>query len=117
MVRRSREPILWAMFSGGGMMAALLLPATVAVLWIAAPLGWVEVPSYEGLRSLFLHPIGRLALFALATLSFFHWAHRFRYTMYDGLQLYHLNRLIAILTYGIATALTVVGGFVLVTAG
>jgi len=98
-------------------MAALLLPATVAVLWIAAPLGWVEDPSYEGLRALFLHPIGRLTLFAVATLSFFHWAHRFRYTMYDGLQLYHLNRLIAILTYGIAIALTVVGGFVLATAG
>ena len=98
-------------------MAALLLPATVAVLWIAAPLGWVEAPSYEGLRALFLHPIGRLTLFAVATLSFFHWAHRFRYTMYDGLQLYHLSRLIAILTYGIAIALTVVGGFVLATAG
>ena len=98
-------------------MAALLLPATVAVLWIAAPLGWVETPSYEGLRALFLHPIGRLTLFAVATLSFFHWAHRFRYTMYDGLQLYHLSRLIAILTYGIAIALTVVGGFVLATAG
>ena len=117
MVRRSREPLLWAMFSGGGMMAALLLPATVALLWIAAPLGWVEAPSYEGLRALFLHPIGRLTLFAVATLSFFHWAHRFRYTMYDGLQLYHLSRLIAILTYGIAIALTVVGGFVLATAG
>ena len=37
--------------------------------------------------------------------------------MYDGLQLYHLNQLIAILTYGIATVLTVVAGFVLVTAG
>ena len=98
-------------------MAALLLPATVAVLWIAAPLGWVEAPSYEGLRALFLHPIGRLTLFTVATLSFFHWAHRFRYTMYDGLQLYHLSRLIAILTYGIAITLTVVGGFVLVTAG
>ena len=98
-------------------MAALLLPATVAVLWIAAPLGWVEAPSYEGLRALFLHPIGRLTLVAVAPLSVFHWAHRFRYTMYDGLQLYHLNRLIAILTYGIAIALTVVGGFVLATAG
>jgi len=117
MVRRSREPVLWAMFSGGGMIAALLLPAVVAVLWIAAPLGWVEAPSYEGMRSLFLHPIGRLALFAVATLSFFHWAHRFRYTMYDGLQLYHLNTLIAILTYSIAIALTVIAGFVLVTTG
>ncbi len=113
MARRSREPVLWAMFSGGGMAAAMLLPATVAVLWIAAPLGWVEPPSYEGLRALFLHPLGRVALFTLATLCFFHWAHRFRYTLYDGLQLYHLNQLIAVLTYGIATALAVGAGVVL----
>jgi fumarate reductase subunit D len=53
----------------------------------------------------------------VATLSFFHWAHRFRYTMYDGLQLYRLNTLIAILTYSIAIALTVIAGFVLVTTG
>ena len=117
MARRSREPVLWAMFGGGGMVAALLLPATVAVLWIAAPLGWVEAPSYQGLRALFLHPLGRLTLFAVATLSFFHWAHRFRYTLDDGLQLYHLNQLIAVLTYGIATALTVGAGFELVMLG
>ena len=39
-------------------------------------------------------------------LSFFHWAHRFRFTLYDGLQLYHLNQLIAVLTYGLATLMT-----------
>ena len=46
----------------------------------------------------------------MATLCFFHWAHRFRYALYDGLQLYHLNQLIAVLTYGIAVALTLARG-------
>ncbi|NIR45451.1 MAG: fumarate reductase subunit D [Gemmatimonadetes bacterium] len=111
---RVKEPILWALFSGGGMVAALVLPALVFLLWIAAPLGWVTLPSYGELVELVRHPISRLSIFALASLSFYHWAHRFRYTLYDGLQLYHLNELIAVLTYGSATLLTLAAGFLLV---
>lgn len=109
-MRRSREPLLWSLFSGGGMLAAFTLPAIVFLFWVATPLGWVDV-TYARVAGLALHPIGRLCIFALVTLSLFHWAHRFRYTLYDGLQLYHLNRLIAVLTYGLATAATVVAGY------
>jgi fumarate reductase subunit D len=35
-------------------------------------------------------------------LALFHWAHRFRYTLYDGLQIKHLNELVAVLCYGVA---------------
>lgn len=109
---RSKEPVLWAMFSGGGMLAALLLPVVALLLWVAAPLGWVDVGGFTALA---LHPLTRLFLFAFVTLALFHWAHRFRYTLYDGLQLYHLEQLIAVLTYGIATVLTGVAGYVLLT--
>jgi fumarate reductase subunit D len=115
-MKRSREPALWALFSGGGMMAALFLPALAFVLWVAGPLGWVTAPSFETLAALALHPLTRFFLFGLAGLCFFHWAHRFRYTLYDGLQLYHLDRLIAVLTYGVATLLTLAAG-VLLTIG
>jgi fumarate reductase subunit D len=114
---RSREPLLWALFTGGGTIAALFLPALAFVLWVAAPLGWLETVPYPELRDLVGHPLVRLFLFALVTLSLFHWAHRFRYTLYDGLQLYHLNKLIAILTYGVASALTAVAGYTLLTLG
>jgi fumarate reductase subunit D len=113
--RRPREPFLWALFSGGGMMAALFLPAIVFLLWIAAPLGWVSAPSHDELLRLVRHPLVRIFLFVFISLSVFHWAHRFRYTLYDGLQLYHLNRLIAVLTYGTAIALTVAAALLLVT--
>ena len=113
-MRRSREPFLWALFSGGGMLAALTLPIIVALLWLAAPLGWTEI-SYANLAALALHPIGRLFTFVLVALSLFHWAHRFRYTLYDGLQLYHLNQLIAVVTYGFATAATAIAGYILFT--
>jgi len=48
-------------------------------------------------------------------LSLFHWAHRFRFTLYDGLQVKHLNELIAILTYGSAIIGTLVAGYFLFT--
>jgi fumarate reductase subunit D len=112
-MRRTKEPIVWALFSSGGMIAALMLPALVFVLWIATPLGWVTPPSHGELLELVRHPIGRLSLFVLASLCFYHWAHRFRYTLYDGLQLYHLKELIAVLTYGLATLLTLLAGILL----
>ncbi len=113
-MRRSREPLLWALFSSGGMLAAFFLPAIVALLWIAAPLGWIDVATYREFVAIATHPVGRLFLFGLVSLSLFHWAHRFRFTLYDGLQLYHLNVFIAVLTYGLATILTVVAGIVVI---
>ena len=102
-MRRSREPVLWALFSSGGMLTALVLPALIGVLLLAPPLGWIPPLRYEQVLGLVTHPIGRLLIIGFVSLSLFHWAHRFRYTLYDGLQVYHLNTLIAFLTYGLAT--------------
>lgn len=112
---RSREPFLWALFSAGGMLAALTLPAVLFILWIAAPAGWLQGPTYESLSALTQPPLARLCLFLLVSLGLFHWAHRFRYTLYDGLQLYHLNQLIAVVTYGTATLLTGVAAYIVIT--
>ena len=110
---RSREPFFWALFSSGGMLAAWVLPALVFILWIAGPLGWLETPSYRELADRVGLPITRLCLFALISLSLFHWSHRFRYTLYDGLQLNHLFGLIAVICYGGATVLTGVAAYML----
>lgn len=103
---RSREPALWLVFSAGGTLTALFLPALVLLLWVAPALGWAA-PAYDALAAAAGSLVGRLVLSALVVLGLYHWAHRFRYTLYDGLQLYHLNQLIAVLTYGVATALSV----------
>jgi fumarate reductase subunit D len=105
-MRRSREPFLWAMFGGGGMLAALFLPALFFLLVLRAQLGWGDSPGYSALIELWRSPLVRGFLLLTITLSLFHWAHRFRYTLYDGLQLYHLNQLIAVMTYGVATLLS-----------
>ncbi len=108
MPRRSREPFFWAMFSGGGMLAALFLPALVVVLWFAPP-------SYRELVDQVDQPLVKLALFGLIMLSLFHWGHRFRFTLYDGLQLSHLRELIAVICYGGAAALTLLAAYLLWT--
>lgn len=112
---RSREPYLWALFSAGGMVAALVLPALAFVLWIAAPAGWIRLGGYDRVAPLVLHPVTRAALLALVVLGLFHAAHRFRYTLYDGLQLYHLNALIAGLTYGAAAVASLAAAWALAT--
>jgi fumarate reductase subunit D len=91
-VRSPREPLLWTLFSAGGTITAFVLPALVALLWIAAPLGWTNTLGYDELLDLVRHPLARLLLFGLIGLSLFHWAHRFRYTLYDGLQLVEVVR-------------------------
>ena len=96
------------------MLAALFLPAAVLVMWVAAPLGWIDLTVYDNFAAIVRHPMARLGLFGFVSLAFFHWAHRFRYTLYDGLQLYHLSDLIAVLTYGAATVLSLAAGVILI---
>ena len=100
---RPLTPFLWAtLFSAGGTVAALLYPVHFFLTGLAIPMGWVGDPGYGALRALAVHPLTRLYLFVLVSLPLFHWAHRFRYTLYDGLQLKHLTALIAVLCYGTA---------------
>jgi len=106
-------PVLWLLFSAGGTVAALLFPVHLFLTGLAFPLGWLEPPRYEALRDLLRHPVTQLYLFGLISLPLFHWAHRFRYTLYDGLQLKHLTALIAVLCYGAALAGTVVAAYTL----
>lgn len=113
--KRPIEPLLWLLFSAGGMASAMLMPALVFLFGLAFPLGWLTPTSHESLQAIVLHPISRLVLFGVCMLSLFHWAHRFKYTLYDGLQVQHLNELINTFCYGGAVVGTVVAGYVLFT--
>jgi fumarate reductase subunit D len=110
---KGKTPFLWALFSAGGTLAALLFPAHLFLTGLAFPLGWLEAPGYDFLLGLVRHPLTRLYLLALISLPLFHWAHRFRYTLYDGLSLKHLTALIAVLCYGSALAATAVAAYTL----
>ena len=112
-MRRHIEPFWWALFSSGGTLAALFLPVLIFLTGIAIPLGWIESPGYEKLSALIYYLPIRIFIFLLISLSLFHWAHRFRFTLYDGLQLKHLQGLIASLCYGSAFAGTLMAGYIL----
>ncbi|PYV42125.1 MAG: fumarate reductase subunit D [Acidobacteria bacterium] len=111
--KRSNEPFLWALFSAGGVVAALLMPILLFLYGLAFPLGWLKPPDYERTLRLVGHPVTRLVLFVFCSLPLFHWAHRFRFTLYDGLQIKHLNEVINILCYGGAIVGTLLAGYLL----
>lgn len=113
MAKKPIEPFLWSLFSAGGMVAALLVPVHLLLFGLAFPLGWLEAPAYEKILDLVRHPATRIYLFVLCSLPLFHWAHRFKYTLYDGLQIKHLNELINSFCYGGAVAGTAVAGYLL----
>ena len=99
MTKRRIEPLLWLLFSGGGVVSAVFLPILVILFGLAIPLGWVQ-PDYNHLHAVVSHWLTRLVLLGLLVLMLFHSAHRFRYTLYDGLQLKRLETPIAVLCYG-----------------
>jgi len=111
MIKRHPEPLLWMLFSAGGIVSAMLMPALVLLFGVAFPLGWITPPAYGHVLDVFGHPSARLVIFSLCALSLFHWAHRFRHTLYDGLQIKHLNEMVAIVSYGAAIVGTVIAAY------
>ena len=100
MSRRRVEPLVWLMFSAGGVLAAVFLPILVFLFGLAVPLGWIE-PDYDHLRAVVGHPLTFVVLLGLFVLMLVHAAHRFRFTLYDGLQI-KMRRTVAVLCYGTA---------------
>src|SRR4051812_46508837 len=116
MARRRVEPILWLLFSTGGVLAALLLPVLVLLFGVVFPLGWVSPPDHAHLLAVVRHPVTRVVLVVLCALALFHWAHRFRYTLYDGLQLRRLKTPISIFCYGGAAVGSAVAAYLVLIA-
>ena len=99
MTKRRIEPILWLLFSAGGVLAAVFLPILVVLFGLAIPLGWVQ-PDYDHLHAVVSHWLTRLVVLGLVVLLLFHWAHRFKYTLIHGLQLARVGTPISVLCYG-----------------
>jgi fumarate reductase subunit D len=96
------EPVLWLLFSAGGVLSALFLPALVFLFAFALPLGWIDDPGRDRLLGLVGHPLSALVLLGVCVLSLMHWAQRFRYTLFDGLRLKPHQRPINTVVYALA---------------
>ncbi len=103
----SNEPIWWSLFAAGGVVAALFVPVLIFLTGIAIPFVNAGVfPSIHMVSSgrvvaLVTSLPGRMLLFLVISLSLFHWAHRFRFTLVD-LGVHAVRGLVAILCYGAA---------------
>lgn len=102
--RSSSEAVAWLLFSAGGMVSALLVPVLLLLFGVVFPLGLLAPPEHTHLLTVLGHPLVRIALLVLCVLSLLHWAHRFRYTVFDGLQLTRMRKPINLLCYGAAIA-------------
>ena len=80
-----------------------------------SPRGRVSAPAQAHLLSVARNPLTRIVLLGLCVLALFHWAHRFRYTLYEGLQLKHLSKLIIVGCYGAALVGSALAVYLLLT--
>jgi fumarate reductase subunit D len=111
MTKRRVTPLVWLMFSAGGVVAAVFLPIFIFLFGLAVPLGWLHL-DYDHMRAVAGHPLTLIVLLGLFVLMLVHAAHRFRYTLYDGLQIKQKTA-IAVLCYGAAVVGAVVTVIVL----
>lgn len=108
---KSNEPIIWSLFAAGGMVAALLMPITIALTGFCISCGCLtEQKMLDAIR----HPLGRLYLLALITLPLFHAAHRLRHTAMD-MGLRSMSKVLGLLFYGGAVVASVSAVYVLWT--
>lgn len=117
-MKRSNEPVFWALFGAGGMLSALLAPVLIFITGIAVPLGWLlpgDTMSYERLLAFVGHPLGRIGLLVLISLFLFHGCHRILHSLHDlGV---HTGRSAAVLFYGAAMLGTAVTAALLLAIG
>ena len=112
---KSNEPIFWSLFSAGGMVAALFLPILMVITGFVVPNGFapLDTLSYERVHSAISgSSIVKLVLFGVIALPFFHWAHRFKFTLVD-IGLRKISHLLSVLCYGGAISATVVTAIIL----
>lgn len=109
------DPLWWLLFGAGGTVAALFLPVHILLFGWSIPVGGVPADAISAyrLQNLLANPIVKLYLLVLISLPLFHWAHRFRYLLFD-LGVRTARTPIAVLCYGAAIVGTIVAGVTLI---
>jgi fumarate reductase subunit D len=115
-MKRSNEPVFWALFGAGGMLSALIGPVLIFTTGIAVPLGLLHnAMSYEHVLALTRNPIGKVAELAVISLFLFHGCHRMFHSLHDlGI---HPGGSVRLLFYGFASLVTIVTAGLLIAIG
>jgi fumarate reductase subunit D len=106
---RSNEPLWWGPFSAGMMVGALCVPALILLTGFLLPSLKPGADQANRVQALIQSPLTRIFIVAVISLSLFHFAHRFRYVLFD-LGVKGGKSLVAFLCYGsaiVGTALSI----------
>ena len=87
-MHHSREAFWWSLFSAGGVMSALFIPAFMIVTGVVIPRADAADPAaaaaaWERIHGMVSWWPVRIAVFAVLVLSLFHCAHRIRHILID----------------------------------
>jgi fumarate reductase subunit D len=108
-MKRSNEPVFWALFGGGGVLSALIGPVLVLMTGVLVPLGLLlpeETMSYANVLVFIRNPFGQIALLTVISLFLFHGCHRMLHSLHDlG---FHTGARATFGFYGFAAAGTVI---------
>ncbi len=101
----TNEPFWWALFMAGAGVIGMFMPIMILVFGLAIPLGWLPPESFAParLQMVLTHPLSKLFVLVLVSLTLFHWAHRFRYFVFD-LGVHGGRMALEVLCYGLAIA-------------
>jgi fumarate reductase subunit D len=80
---KSNKPVVWGLFAAGGTVTAFLTPALVLLTLLPAFGVMPELLAYDNLRAFAGHWFGKLLVFGILFLMFWHAAHRLRVTLHD----------------------------------
>ncbi len=82
---RSNEPFWWSLFSAGGVLAALFVPALIVVTGLLLPTAEAEAASarYGRLVAMLGWWPAKVPMIAVIGLCSFHCAHRIRHVLMD----------------------------------
>ena len=95
------EPLLWLLFSAGGMISAMVFPILIIITGIIIPFELAGETKYlvDKIHILLKINFMKIIVFLIISLPFFHWAHRFRFTLVD-IGLKPISLFISVLCYG-----------------
>ena len=85
-MKRSHDPIFWALFGAGGMLSALIGAALVFVTGIGVPLAILVSPDlmqYQHMLEFAHHWLGKVIMFAVIALFLWHAALRIFHLLHD----------------------------------
>ncbi|CAH0992547.1 Fumarate reductase subunit D [Sinobacterium norvegicum] len=100
---KHNEPFFWAMFGAGGVVSSFVLPAIIAVIAIAVPMGWVSL-DYQSMHAFADHWLGGIIIAAVISLSLWHAMHRIFHGLHDvGI---HAGPATKMASYGLAAMAT-----------